>query len=190
MKFTILLPPKAQKRARNRAVTSGGKTFSMTYKDKGQRQEENKLITLIYEHRPPEPLQGPLALGVRVYLPIPQSKPKKWHEMALTGHIRPTTRPDLDNCIKNLKDVCNGIFWGDDKQVVEYLPGTGKYYDDGGGPRWEIEILTLEEYQVSRKEQGIETLGTGSFLDSTGPPISSAKGKVTFEMNQAPGRLF
>jgi hypothetical protein len=32
--------------------------------------------------------------------------------------------------------------------VVEYLPGTGKYYDDGGGTRWEIEIVTLEEYRA------------------------------------------
>ncbi len=65
----------------------------------------------------------------------------------VAGKIRPTTKPDLDNCIKNLKDVCKGVFWQDDKQVVEYLPGTGKYYGDPA--RWEIEIETMDQ-AVSR----------------------------------------
>jgi hypothetical protein len=43
--------------------------------------------------------------------------------------------------------------WGDDCQVVEYLPGTGKYYDDGGGTRWEIEILSLDEYRAGLVER-------------------------------------
>lgn len=134
LQFTIFLPPKAQKRVRH--ATRNG--FTVAYKDKGQRLEEDKLITLMYTHRPPEPLQGPLQLGVKVFLPIPKGKPKKWQAAAQAGEIRPTTKPDLDNCIKNLKDVCKGIFWLDDKQVVEYLPGTGKYY--GEVPRWEIVI--------------------------------------------------
>ena len=51
---------------------------------------------------------------------------------------RPTTKPDLDNLLKQFKDCAKGIFWEDDKQVVEYLPGTGKYY--GSPARWEIVI--------------------------------------------------
>jgi len=43
--------------------------------------------------------------------------------------------------------VCKGVFWQDDKQVVEYLPGTGKYYGDPA--RWEIEIETMDQ-AVSR----------------------------------------
>lgn len=134
LSFTILIPPKAQKRARHAA--RGG--FSVTYKDKGQRMEEDRLIALMYEHRPPEPLQGPLSLRVKAYLPIPKSKPMRWKMAALLGSIRPTTKPDLDNLLKNIKDVCTGIFWKDDRQIVEYLEGTGKYYSDL--PRWEIEI--------------------------------------------------
>jgi Holliday junction resolvase RusA-like endonuclease len=102
----------------------------------------------MYEHRPLEPLQGPLLLGVRAYLPIPKSKPKKWQAAAQAGEIRPISKPDTDNLIKQIKDCANRAMWGDDCQVVEYLPGTGKYYDDGGGTRWEIEIVTLEEYRA------------------------------------------
>ena len=150
MKFIIPISPKAQKRTRSRGfiIKGGGKhgqdiARAQTYTDKDQRTEQHKLIALMYEHRPPEPLQGALALGVRAYLPIPKSKPKKWQTAALAGIIRPTTKPDFDNLIKQIKDCCNRAFWEDDKQVVEYLPGTGKYYNDGRGPRWEIEITEL-----------------------------------------------
>jgi Holliday junction resolvase RusA-like endonuclease len=141
MKFTIPLPPKAQKRARSRAVINAGKAFSMIYKDKGQRLEEDKFIALLYQHRPEMPFDGPILLGVRAYLPIPGSKPKKFKAAAQAGEIRPTTKPDLDNLLKHFKDCCKGIFWIDDKQVVGYLPETGKYY--GFPARWEIEIKIL-----------------------------------------------
>jgi Holliday junction resolvase RusA-like endonuclease len=157
MKFTITIPPKAQKRAKSRGfiIKGGGKkgqdiARAQTYTDEDQRTEQNRLMALMYEFRPPEPLQGPLLLGVKAYLPIPKSKPKKWQAAALAGEIRPTSRPDTDNLIKQIKDCANRAMWGDDCQVVEYLPGTGKYYDDGGGTRWEIEIITLDEYRAGR----------------------------------------
>jgi Holliday junction resolvase RusA-like endonuclease len=85
VKFTSILKPKGQKRARGRAFWVGGR--------------------------------------------------------ALAGEIRPATQPDLDNRIKNLKDVCQGVFWLDDRQVAEHRPGTGKYLGDLA--RGEIEIETL-----------------------------------------------
>lgn len=138
MEFTIILEPIPQKRARSRAINSNGRAYAMTYKAPGQRQDENKLMALMYAHRPPVPLSGPLALGIKAYLPIPKSKSKKWQAAALAGEIRPTTKPDLDNLLKHFKDCAKGIFWADDKQVVEYLPGTGKYY--GYPARWEVVI--------------------------------------------------
>jgi Holliday junction resolvase RusA-like endonuclease len=49
------------------------------------------------------------------------------------------TKPDLDNLLKQIKDCLTQMqFWTDDKLVVGYLPGVGKYYSDR--PRWEIEI--------------------------------------------------
>ena len=151
MKFTIILEPKGQKRARGRAFLVGGRAIAgKPRKEEEQLLEEEKLLTLMYAHRPPQPLQGPLKLGVKAYLPIPKSKSKKRQAAALAGQIRPTTKPDLDNCIKNLKDVCKGVFWQDDKQVVEYLPGTGKYYGDLA--RWEIEIEPLTDRAISAAE--------------------------------------
>ena len=135
MKIVIPIIPRGQHRARH-GVQNG---FSRTYKDPKQKHEEDVLQAFLVEHRPAEPLAGPVLLGVRLYLPIPISKPKKWRAEASAGIIRPTVKPDLDNAMKHLKDCLTTMrFWEDDRQVVEYLPGTGKYYSDQ--PRWEIEI--------------------------------------------------
>lgn len=151
--FTIMLTPKAQKRARNRGfiIKGGGRNGqdiarSQTYKDDTQDIEEQKFIALLYEHRPMVPMDGAILIGIRAYLPIPK-KSKKWQAAALAGMIRPTVKPDFDNLTKHFKDCCKGVFWLDDKQVVGWVDGfcSGKYYGDV--PRWEICIMTLDELQ-------------------------------------------
>lgn len=131
LKFTIPITPVGQMRARH--------SRRGTYKDPKQRQREEHLNLLIKRYRPPEPLKGPLLMGARVYLPIPKSKTKKWKEQARAGLIRPVVKPDLDNAMKHLKDCMEQMgFFGNDMQIVGYLPETGKYYSDN--PRWEIEL--------------------------------------------------
>lgn len=142
MKFVIHITPKGQMRSRSRAFKAkkDGKIRSRNYKAPKQVAEEEALMALLDEFQPKEPMQGQLLLGVKAYLPIPASKPKNWKAAALVGTIRPTTKPDLDNLLKHVKDCLSMLgFWGDDRQVVGYLPHTGKYYSDR--PRWEIEIV-------------------------------------------------
>jgi len=134
MKFIIPIIPVAQMRAR---VTVRGK-HAWAYKTKKQEQREATLLAFLVQERPPAPLEGPLLLGVRAFLPIPKSMPKFKRALALSGELRPTTKPDLDNLIKHFKDCAKELLWRDDKQVVGYLEGTGKYYSDR--PRWEIEV--------------------------------------------------
>lgn len=142
MKFIIPIPPTAQMRARH-AVRGN---FSTTYKAPEQRSREETLKAFLARHQPATPFTGQLLLGVRAYLPIPGSKPQKWKAEALSGVIRPTTKPDLDNLVKQIKDCLSQChFWTDDKLVVGYLPDTGKYYSDR--PRWEIEIMEWENRQ-------------------------------------------
>lgn len=138
MKIVIPIVPVAQMRARHSAI--GG--IVRAYKAPEQRSQEKILISHLMQFRPPGPLAGPLLLGVRAFLPIPKGKTQKWKDAAAEGKIRPTVRPDLDNLIKHVKDCLTvARFWLDDRQVVGYLPGTGKYYSDA--PRWEIEILQI-----------------------------------------------
>lgn len=200
MKFTVIIPPKAQMRAGRRGFKAGNRICVQTYKDPKQEQEENRLITLLYQHQPPAPMTGPLILGIKAYLPMPK-KSKKWQAAALAGETRPVTTPDLDNLEKHLKDCCKGIFWVDDKQVVGHTPEFGKYYGDP--PRWEIEILTLEEYRAGLMERYQELLrglvgepqaelGPPPLvgIDAYGPSVSCGKGKVALGTQQVSGRLF
>jgi len=139
MKLTIPIIPKAQQRARH-AVR--GK-HAMAYKAGSQRRAEETIKAYLLPYVPKKPLTGAICLSVMVFLPIPKSKPKWWKENAAAGRIVPTTKPDLDNLIKNIKDCLTDMrFWTDDRLVVKYGPGTGKYYSDD--PRWEIEIEEVE----------------------------------------------
>src|SRR5271157_1483322 len=53
-------------------------------------------------------LSGPLKLNVRFFMPMPKHGAKKLYQ---TPHF---VRPDLDNMIKLICDVCNGIVYKDD----------------------------------------------------------------------------
>ncbi len=139
--FTLIIPPTGQKRARSRAVDSHSKSFAMTYTDPEQRKEANRLVAMMMEHRPDVPFHGPILLGVMAYFGVPAGRSEKARIAALEGEIRPTKKPDLDNLLKQVQDCGNGVFWVDDKQIVGYMPRTGKYYGDP--PRWEIDIVEL-----------------------------------------------
>lgn len=85
-------------------------------------------------------LQGALIVEVRAFLPIPTSRSKSWKAAALSGDVRPTTRPDCDNFAK-VVDGLNGIAWNDDAQIVSLL--ATKHYSDR--PRLELVAKEIEE---------------------------------------------
>ncbi len=85
-----------------------------------------------------KPLEGALALCVKIFRPIPKSFSRKKVIQAEQGLIRPITKPDLDNYIKCVKDALKDICWRDDSQVVSYMETTGKYYSEI--PRVEVFI--------------------------------------------------
>jgi Holliday junction resolvase RusA-like endonuclease len=64
------------------------------------------------------PLEGPLALDMRIVAPIPASWPKKKQEAARSGALRPLGKPDLDNFMKVI-DAANLVVWVDDSQIVD-----------------------------------------------------------------------
>jgi len=132
IKIELPVEPKGQMRPR---FTRIGK-FHKAYKAKNQKAEESKLLGLLYEHKPEQPLDGPLELSVVAFMPIPKSWPKWKQKAAINNEIRPDKKPDWDNVGKQICDVFNGIFWRDDAQIVGAM--VRKYYSDR--PRWEIEI--------------------------------------------------
>jgi Holliday junction resolvase RusA-like endonuclease len=67
--------------------------------------------------------------------------PKKYHtgpkrKLIVSGELRPTKKPDLDNLIKGIKDGCNKIIWHDDSQIVDMT--MRKFYSEQ--PRAEVMI--------------------------------------------------
>ncbi len=80
---------------------------------------------------PPDALGRPLTCSVRLTCVIYRAVPKSWSRRkradAITDKIRPTTKPDLDNLIKGIKDALSGVWYKDDSQVVEYGK-VGKWY--------------------------------------------------------------
>lgn len=81
-------------------------------------------------------LDGPLRVDVVAYVPIAESKPKKWKADALAGRVRPVKKPDGDNILKGISDALNLIVWVDDSQIVDAR--VRKYYSDA--PRVEVTI--------------------------------------------------
>lgn len=133
MKFTIPIEPVGQMRAR--ACIRG--RHASVYKAKEQEQNEQTLAAFLVQHRPPEPMTGPLLLYLDCHFPVPKSKSKKWKMLAARGIERPAKKPDADNLAKHIKDVLGQVgFWEDDKQVVELV--VRKWYSSQ--PRWEVRL--------------------------------------------------
>lgn len=76
-----------------------------------------------------EAFSGPVVVWVRWVATPPASWSKKRRQEAINGLLRPhASRKDVDNVAKTLLDGCNGIVWGDDRQVVTLM--ASKYYGD------------------------------------------------------------
>lgn len=67
------------------------------------------------------PLDGPVALELRIVTTPPASWSQRKRLQALDGAIYPTVKPDCDNVLKVIADACNGIVFGDDKQVTDVV---------------------------------------------------------------------
>ena len=92
---------------------------------------------LAMDGRPP--FDVPCGLTALIELPIPASWSKRRRAAAISGAIRPTTRPDVDNYVKAALDAINGIVLVDDCLVVD-LRAEKKY---GPTPQLVLRITPL-----------------------------------------------
>ena len=75
-----------------------------------------------------EPYAGAVSLAATFILPIPASWSKEKRLAAGAGTLFHTSKPDLDNLIKGIKDPLSAVLWVDDRQVIEYLEPCWKRY--------------------------------------------------------------
>ncbi|WKA57155.1 RusA family crossover junction endodeoxyribonuclease [Planococcus shenhongbingii] len=114
--FEILGDPVAQGRPR------AGKTFTgktVLYDPAKSRNFKEYVRMVAAQHAPKKLIEGPIHLNMDFY----RSPPKKYQtkpKMALieSGQLLPTSKPDLDNLAKGVKDGLSKIIWQDDSQVV------------------------------------------------------------------------
>lgn len=82
-----------------------------------------------------------LDMRIKAYYSIPKSASKKRHSAMLSGEIRPTKKPDMDNVIKIIADALNKIAYRDDTQIVDCQ--VRKFYSEK--PRVEVMIQTIDK---------------------------------------------
>jgi Holliday junction resolvase RusA-like endonuclease len=112
--FKVYGVPKGKGRARYNGDTQSHYTPS------GTRSYENQIgYASKAAMKGREVHKGPVSLVVVVVKPVAASWSKKKTALALSGDLRPTSTPDLDNIVKAFCDGMNGVVFKDDSQVVE-----------------------------------------------------------------------
>ena len=104
-------PPVAKGRPR---MTRTGHTYTP---DKTRAYEDHGRVMAQLAMAGRDPFDGPVNIKVVATMPIPESWSKKKKNDALTGVLRHTTSPDLDNLVKAATDSLNGIVFRDDRQI-------------------------------------------------------------------------
>lgn len=135
VQFTVYGEPVAQ--GRPKFSTAGG--FAKAYDPAKSRDYKDYVRLAASEYAPKVPLEGPIGMVLTVYRSTPKSFSKRRAALAEAGEITPTTKPDVDNYLKGVKDALKGIIWRDDSQVVEVY--ARKRYSTR--PRIEVKIKQL-----------------------------------------------
>lgn len=113
MKIEIFIPGVPQGKGRARSFLRNGKIGH--YTPEKTRTYEGLIASLGLDAMlGKKPLEIPLLLTICAVFSIPESWPTWKREAAYYGQILPTTKPDMDNIKKAIKDGLNGVVWKDD----------------------------------------------------------------------------
>lgn len=114
--LTITIPGKPMGKQRPRASKRGGFVRLYTPEQTVNAETFTKLCAMDQVGQPM--LEGPLVVAMHAVFDVPASWSKKKTADALSGALRPTGKPDLDNLAKLYSDALNKVVWGDDAQIV------------------------------------------------------------------------
>jgi Holliday junction resolvase RusA-like endonuclease len=116
MFIPMLLEPKQGDRS-HIVRTKSGKSFIAHYTPKKVKKSAATMASLIAPWVPARPLEGPLRLTVDFYYPWRKSESKK---AQAGGMIAKSTKPDIDNLLKNLADTMQAsCFFVNDSQLAD-----------------------------------------------------------------------
>ena len=97
-----------------------------------------------------DPLEGPVRLHIRAFVPIPKRTPNYRIWEIRRGLYHPCKTPDMTNIAKLAEDALNGIVFKDDKQVVRWGARSGRFFSFR--PRLEIDVEPVEFCQMQADE--------------------------------------
>ncbi len=114
----------------------------VSVRDPKESKDYKSFVRLVASQvAPDELITEEIRLSIVVYRKIPKSFSKKKHQQAVDGVLKPTTKPDIDNLVKGIKDGLSKVIWHDDSQVTELV--ARKLYSDN--PRAEVTIEWVEK---------------------------------------------
>lgn len=153
IQFIVSGEPIAKARARHRQITTkSGRSFVQSYTPKQTVSYEQTIADqarkVMAQH---QIITAPVVLEVALLFSIPAGWPNWKRQAALEGFIAHTTKPDVDNVLKSVKDALNGICWLDDAQVVHV--DAFKRYGERPGVRIKITPVPISGCQITRKDQ-------------------------------------
>jgi Holliday junction resolvase RusA-like endonuclease len=93
------------------------------------------------------PIEAPVRVELLIELPVPSSWSERKRADAITGAVRPTSRPDVDNYLKAILDAINSIVVVDDAQIVDVC-ATKKF---GIAPKMLATVFPLAAVSSNRR---------------------------------------
>lgn len=144
IEFTVAGEPQGKQRPR---FAKRGQYISVRTPEKTKDYEEN-IWAAFWEQcgNVTFPEGSQLELRVLAFFKIPKSTSKRKQAAMLSGEIRPTKKPDIDNILKAVADALNGVCYKDDSCIVK-MSGE-KFYSDK--PRIVV-ILKICENEIVKK---------------------------------------
>lgn len=117
--IVITIPGELRGKGRPRFTARGG--FARAFTDAKTANAETWVKACAVDQAGATPIEGPVSINVAISVHVPASWSKRKTLDALAGATWPTSKPDLDNCVKLIADALNGIVWRDDKQIVRMV---------------------------------------------------------------------
>lgn len=135
IRFTV--PGAPQGKARPRITRYGAYTPQKTV-------DYENLVKISYrqKHREIFDNKEPLKMIIKAYFEPVKSTTKKARKQMLSGEIKVTKKPDIDNIAKSICDALNGVAYTDDGQIVGLE--IYKIYDEEARVEVEIEVIEVD----------------------------------------------
>jgi len=96
-----------------------------------------------------KPHDGPVAMVIKSYWPIPKSRPKWWKALAAFETVAYTKTPDHDNVLKLIGDALNHVAYADDRLI--YSSACQMFYSER--PHLEVCLYFYDEPTRPAKEK-------------------------------------